>query len=120
MTWDDIEMMNFRQTTDGNWSFTAYRKPFAMWRSNKGLPDVFACIEQIQAELVLETKAEEEAAKAMAKGVAGNAASKRKSSGGMGSEPAGKPAQIEPVRGELNDPPMVLKVSSRRRPRKRR
>lgn len=88
MTWDDIEMVNLRQTTDGSWSYTAYRKPFEMWRSNKGLPDVFACMEQIIGELAIATEVEEQAAKMVAKAVVTNAAAKGKASGGMKSRPA--------------------------------
>lgn len=88
MTWDDIEMINLRQTTDGNWSFTAYRKPFEMWRSNKGLPDVFACMEQIISELAIATEVEEQAAKMVANAVVTNAAKKGKASGGMKRRPA--------------------------------
>ena len=71
MTWDDLEMVNLRQTTDGKWSYTAYRKPFAMWLSNRGLEDVFACVEQITVELAKEPVA----------------------SGGMGTEPAAAEAR---------------------------
>ena len=47
MTFDDLEMINLRQTVDWKWSFSAYRKPFTLWRSNKDLPYVFVCMEQI-------------------------------------------------------------------------
>lgn len=71
MSWDDLEMVTFRRTTDGGWSFTVYGPDFRMVCSNRGLPDVFAGIEQIQHWLESEPVA----------------------SGGMGSDPAGKPAK---------------------------
>lgn len=88
MTWDDVEMVNLRQTTDGRWSYSAYRKPFDMWRSNKGLPDVFAIVEEIQNELAAATAEEEAAAKALAASVVTRVKKGRSASGGMKSKPA--------------------------------
>lgn len=48
MKWDDLVMVNLQRTANGNWSFTAYGSDYRVWRSNKGLSDVYACIEQIQ------------------------------------------------------------------------
>ena len=53
MTWDELAMVNLQSKGDGGWSYTAYRRPFSLWRSNKGLPDVFACIEDIMHEIAL-------------------------------------------------------------------
>lgn len=88
MMWDDLEMVNLRQTTDGRWSYTAYAKPFEMWRSNKGLPDVFACVEEIMGEIALAAAEEEKAAKALAAMVARPKKKKANASGGMKSRPA--------------------------------
>lgn len=97
--WDDLEMVSLRRTTTNGWSFTVYADGFRMVLSNRDLPDVFACLEQILGWMGESVDA----------------------SGGMKSEPAVHPAQIIAVTGELNDPPMVLKVSSRRpRGKKRR
>lgn len=46
-------MVNLQSKGDGSWSYTAYQRPFALWRSNKGLPDVFCCIEDIMREIAL-------------------------------------------------------------------
>jgi hypothetical protein len=51
--WDDLAMVNLQSKGDGGWSYTAYKKPFSLWRSNKGLPDVFACVEDIMHEICL-------------------------------------------------------------------
>ena len=53
MNWDDLAMVNLQSKDDGGWSYTAYKRPFTLWRSNKGLPDVFACIEDIMHEICL-------------------------------------------------------------------
>ena len=53
MTWDELAMVNLQSKGDGGWSYTAYKRPFSLWRSNKGLPDVFACIEDIMHEIAL-------------------------------------------------------------------
>lgn len=62
MSWDDLAMVNLQSRPDGSWSYTAYRKPFALWRSNKGLPDVFLCIEDLMKEIALADDLEQAAA----------------------------------------------------------
>ena len=62
MNWSDLSMVNLQSKEDGTWSYTAYKKPFAMWRSNKGLPDVFMCIEELMQEIVLADDLEQAAA----------------------------------------------------------
>lgn len=117
MTWDDLEMVTFRQTQDGQWSFTVYRKPFVMWRSNVGLPDVFACMEQI-IECLGEEAAAAAALAADASKVKGRAGRTRAvPPAGEKSKPAGDDREIRPLRGVLDDPPMQLGVK-RRRPRR--
>lgn len=51
MTWDDLCMVNLQSTEEGKWSYSAYGIGFGIYRTNKGLPDVFACIEEIMTEL---------------------------------------------------------------------
>jgi hypothetical protein len=60
--WDDLAMVNLQSKPDGSWSYTAYKRPFALWRSNKGLPDVFCCIEDIMHEICLADDLEQVAA----------------------------------------------------------
>lgn len=62
MTWDELAMVNLQSKGDGGWSYTAYKRPFSLWRSNKGLPDVFACIEDIMHEIDLAECVEQAAA----------------------------------------------------------
>lgn len=92
MSWDELEMVTLRKTTDGGWSFTVYGPGFKMICSNRGLPDAFACIEQIQGWLVTEPVA----------------------SGGMESEPAGKPAK-KPVVVKLSGEAIAKVRNVRRR-----
>lgn len=92
MSWDDLEMVTFRRTTDARWSFTVYGPGFKMICSNRGLEDVFQCIEQIQHWLATEPGA----------------------SGGMESEPAGKPAK-KPVVVKLSGEAIAKVRNVRRR-----
>jgi hypothetical protein len=62
MTWDDLAMVNLQSKPDGSWSYTAYKRPFALWRSNKGLPDVFCCMEDMMKEIALADDLEQAAA----------------------------------------------------------
>ena len=62
MTFDDLVMVNLQAKTDGSWSYTAYARPFALWRTNKGLPDVFCCIEDIMHEIALADDLEQDVA----------------------------------------------------------
>lgn len=62
MSWDELAMVNLQSKGDGSWSYTAYMRPFALWRSNKGLPDVFACIEDIMKEIAMADDLEQSAA----------------------------------------------------------
>jgi len=84
MSWDDLEMVTFRRTTDARWSFTVYGPGFKMICSNRGLEDVFACVEQIHCWLATEPVA----------------------CGAMGSDPAGKPAK-KPVVVKLSGEAMA-------------
>lgn len=97
MTWDELEMVTLRKTTDNRWSFTVYADGFRMICSNRGLTDAFECIEQIINWLPTEPLA----------------------SGGMRSKPAGVPQKVEVTKGELDDQPMQLAVK-KSRPRKTR
>lgn len=117
MTWDDLEMVTFRQTQDGLWSFTAYRKPFEMWRSNVGLPDVFACMEQIIECLGEEAAAAAVRAAESVKAKARPGKTRAVPPAGEKSKPAGDGPVIRPVRGVLDDGPMTLRV---KRPRPKR
>lgn len=88
MSSDDLAMVNFHQRAAGDWSWTAYRKPMAMWRSNKGCADVFECLEQLVACIWEETALEEtesaQRAAAHAEAFGGNSGA----SGGIKSESA--------------------------------
>lgn len=53
MNWADLSMVNFHARSDGRWSWTAYRRPHVMWRSNYGLEDPIACLLELGAELKL-------------------------------------------------------------------
>lgn len=59
MSGDDLAMVNFHQQQAGSWSWTAYRKPMVMWRSNKGCDDLYQCMEQLVACMWEETALEE-------------------------------------------------------------
>lgn len=92
MTWDDLEMVTFKRTADNRWSFTVYGPGFCMWRSNRGLEDVFVAVMQIQ-ECLDQSAAEEEAAmKAAASEVVKPKVKRKRASGGRRSESAGEPA----------------------------
>lgn len=95
MSADDLAMVNFHRAGDGSWSWTAYRKPMEMWRSNTSCSDIFECVEQIVWCLDEQTAVEE---RARAREVDENAAAfgwSDDASGGMKSKPAagkgGKP-----------------------------
>lgn len=61
MKWSELVMINLQRTADGRWSFTAYGPDYKVWRSNRGLQDVFACVEQIHGETEEGISAEAEA-----------------------------------------------------------
>jgi len=55
MTTDDLSMVNLHRTGGGGWSWTAYRKPHELWRTNKGVTDFWLCFEELQGCLAEET-----------------------------------------------------------------
>ena len=89
MSGDDLSMINLQQTSDGKWSWTAYRKPHQMWRSNKDCADIFECVEQLVGCMSEETQAEEARVKVLAQMTLTSKGGEDKSSGGMKSKPAG-------------------------------
>jgi len=58
MTTDDLSMVNLHRTGGGGWSWTAYRKPHELWRTNKGVADFWMCFEELQSCLEEETAKE--------------------------------------------------------------
>jgi hypothetical protein len=83
MTPDALSMVNLHAKPDGSWSWTAFRKPHSMWRSNTGVTDFWLCLEQLSLCLAEETEAEERAAQAMAQSVVATTASAGSASGGI-------------------------------------
>ena len=58
MTTDDLSMVNLHRTGGGGWSWTAYRIPHELWRTNKGVVDFWMCFEELQSCLEEETAKE--------------------------------------------------------------
>ena len=55
MTTDDLAMVNLHRTNAGGWSWSAYKLPHELWRTNKGVADFWLCFEELQQCLVEET-----------------------------------------------------------------
>jgi len=55
MTTDDLAMVNLHRTGGGGWSWSAYKLPHELWRTNKGVADFWLCFEELQQCLVEET-----------------------------------------------------------------
>jgi hypothetical protein len=89
MSGDDLAMVNFHLRASGDWTWTAYRKPMEMWRSNSGCADVFECLEQLVGcmweETALEDQRREERVVEHAEAFGGDCGA----SGGIRSESAG-------------------------------
>jgi len=65
VTTDDLSMVNLHRTGGGGWSWTAYRTPHELWRTNKGVTDFWLCFEELQGCLEEET-VKERAARVLA------------------------------------------------------
>lgn len=51
MQFADLSMINLHRRSDGKWSYTAYKLPHQMWRSNTGLTDPLICLNEIWLEM---------------------------------------------------------------------
>lgn len=83
MTPDDLSMVNLHAGQDGTWSWTAYRKPHQMWRSNKGVSDFWLCLEQLALEMANEAEENRLAMMERAQTIASDVESTGFASGGI-------------------------------------